>query len=219
MEAAGLDAEMPRDFPIQRGQGAERTIGGVARPGAQPLADLALEHQHHACDQVPMLGEFARNGSRHVKGQIANHLDRRMARELRQIDLQEVGFDQVEAARKPGAQPRRQFAVQFDQVQPRNRSDQDALAKDAQSRPDLHNLVVGAELRHRDNSIGDRTLDQEILPAPLARGHPRSTQRAARRIRAGDAPARHPAQITFASHSVAYSPTCARVALLVHRLR
>src|SRR5579885_2025304 len=199
MEAAGLDPEVLRNFPIQRGQCAQRAIGVLSGAGAQTLAHFALEHQHHPIDQIARVAELAQDGGGDVKGQVADHLDRRTAHHAAQIDCEEIRFDQVGLVCQSPAQPRAKAAVHFDQMQRGNRRGQDALAEDAQSRSDLDHFITRAQVGQRHDAIGNRALHQKVLAAPLTGRDTGGTQCAGGRL--GGMRAARRRGLTFCSHA------------------
>jgi hypothetical protein len=65
----------------------------------------------------------------------------------------------------------RQARIELDEAEPAYRVAKDAIAQDAEPRANFDYLVVRPKLRHRDDSIRDRALHQEVLPSRLARTH------------------------------------------------
>src|SRR6266849_8806058 len=76
MEIAGADAKMRKDVPVERGVNAERAVSTRAGAGANPLRDLALEHQDHPRDRGMMTAQPFEDRGGGVERKIADYFHR-----------------------------------------------------------------------------------------------------------------------------------------------
>ena len=185
MEAAGGDGEMQIDFPVQRGEHAERAVRVVAGSRADARGDFALEHQHHSRNHARVVAQLAQDCSRDVERKIADYLYRRIARECREIDLEKVGVDDANVC-EALLEPRREARVEFHQRQRASWLRRDFLSQDAEAGTYLDYRIRFAKLRRvrRFDRRRRRWLENSgraILPA--ARRLARVPVRDARRFR------------------------------------
>ena len=167
MEAAGRDGEMQIDLPVQRGEHAERAVRIVAGSRADSRGDFALEHQHHSRNHARVVAQLAQNCGRDVERKIADYLYRRVARECREIDREEVGVDDANVC-EALLEPRREARVEFHQRQRAAWPRRDFLGQDAEAGSDFDYRVRLDELRRGDDSVGDARLVKKFCPRDFA---------------------------------------------------
>ena len=132
MEAAGGDGEMQIDLPVQRGEHAERAVRVVAGSRADSRGHFALEHQDHSRNHARVVAQLAQDCSRDVERKIADYLYRRIARECREIDREEVGVDDADVC-EALLKPRRETRVEFHQRQRTSWLRRDFLCQDTEA--------------------------------------------------------------------------------------
>jgi len=92
------------------------------------------------------------------------------AGERREIELERVGFVQLECLRRPpaGAQLRGEIAVDFDRIQRAGLADE-PFGERATAGPDLEQCLVGLRRDFAHDAIEHAAVMQEMLAEPLAR--------------------------------------------------
>ena len=167
LERLGRHVEQGLDpvAPLQHHR--EPAVVLVARPRSDPVDHLLLQHEVLVVDGVARLEKVEQDRRRDVVGQVADDAQlspRRDGGQGREIDVEDVGLDDVEPGR--AAQPRGQVAIELDDRE-RAAALEQRTGQRTPARADLDEGLTASRIDRIDDPVEHRSVDQEVLAEPL----------------------------------------------------
>jgi hypothetical protein len=167
LEGFGRNIEQTLDpiAPLQHhGEPAEVLGPGL---GGDAVDDLLLQHEVLVLDGTAGVEKMEQDRRRDVVGQVADDAQlstRHRGRQGREIDIEHVGLDHVEA--RGAAEPDGQVAIELDDGECLAALEQ-RTGQRAAARPDLDQGLSGTRVDRADDPVDHRSVDEEVLPEPL----------------------------------------------------